>query len=362
MCNVLPIVWLTDSKLIVPELDRDFYESIPEFKKGYMDMYPETKFLGDIFVERIVDCNRSEKEKSAAFFSAGLDATTTLFRHIDERPDLISIWGSDIGYDNISGWSVVQSAIDHIAEDYGLHHCNIRSSFRLFDNEGVLHSTFAKQLKDGWWHGIQHSIGLMGHAAPYAWLHRITKIYFASTYSVDMGKVRCASYPTIDNYVRFCGTQMSHDGYELNRQKKVEYVVAYKQRTNINVHLHVCWESSEGTNCCHCEKCYRTIAGILVAGDDPKTYGFDINQDTLSDMKQYMMNNHHYSHTISLEWQAIQKVAREHKAKYSKELNWIITYNFIAPEKNWCRRKKNILYMMCHPKATVVSKFPRLYK
>lgn len=33
-------------------------------------------------------------------------------------------------------------------------------------DESVLDKDFKLILKDNWWHGIQHGIGLIGHAAP----------------------------------------------------------------------------------------------------------------------------------------------------------------------------------------------------
>ncbi|MCM1137466.1 MAG: hypothetical protein NC453_02655 [Muribaculum sp.] len=47
ICNVLPIIWLSDSTLEVNEIDKDFYESIPNFKMGYTKMYPMLKFKGN---------------------------------------------------------------------------------------------------------------------------------------------------------------------------------------------------------------------------------------------------------------------------------------------------------------------------
>ena len=42
VCNVLPLVWLSDALLEVPELDYAFYECIPQFKEGYCAMFPES--------------------------------------------------------------------------------------------------------------------------------------------------------------------------------------------------------------------------------------------------------------------------------------------------------------------------------
>ena len=34
LCNTLPIAWLTDSDIVLDEIDKDFHDSIAEFKKG----------------------------------------------------------------------------------------------------------------------------------------------------------------------------------------------------------------------------------------------------------------------------------------------------------------------------------------
>ena len=39
LCNILPIVWVYDADVYLEVCDKTFLESIPEFKKGYEDMY-----------------------------------------------------------------------------------------------------------------------------------------------------------------------------------------------------------------------------------------------------------------------------------------------------------------------------------
>ena len=56
VASVLPLIWLTDSELKVPELDERFYDSISDFKKGYVDMYPEAEFKGIVTVGQIRNC------------------------------------------------------------------------------------------------------------------------------------------------------------------------------------------------------------------------------------------------------------------------------------------------------------------
>ena len=37
-------------------------------------------------------------------------------------------------------------------------------------------------------------------------------------------------------------------------------------------------------NCSRCEKCYRTIIGIILANDDPNKYGFTVNENIYQQM------------------------------------------------------------------------------
>ena len=215
---VLPIIWLTNSALILSELDEDFYNCIPNVKKGYEEMFPESRFLGSIQVESVVKNTTAAGGNCAMLFSGGLDATQTMVSHLEECPHLISIWGSDIRYDNQDGWNAVYSHIADTAQRYCLPSAVVRSSFRAFDKEGLLDHDFSTQLRDGWWHGVKHGMGLLGHAAPYAFLKGLSSVYIASSNCPLDGQVRCASHPSIDNHVRFCGCQIVHDGYQFSRQ------------------------------------------------------------------------------------------------------------------------------------------------
>ena len=62
LCNFLPIAWVFDGEINVEECDKDFYLSIPEFKKGYIEMYPMIKFLGNLNVKNIKENKNAEKD------------------------------------------------------------------------------------------------------------------------------------------------------------------------------------------------------------------------------------------------------------------------------------------------------------
>ena len=348
VCNVLPIVWLTDSVLCVKELDQAFYDCIPNVRKGYETMFPESTFAGKIEVEKIVVCANPATGASAAFFSGGLDAVNTLVNHIEERPALISIWGSDIRYENADGWKIVHRGISEYAQKYALPDVVIRSAFREFDKENALHARFHEQLKDGWWHGVKHGIGLLGHAAPYAYLYGLSTVYIASTNCPTDGPVRCASDPLTDNQVRFANARVIHDGFEFSRQDKVRNVVDYVMRTGDQVSLHVCWESQTGSNCCRCEKCYRTMAGLIAEGADPVKYGFDAARESMPQMRDRLVKSKQMSPVLAkTQWRYIgdrikanQTIVRKHP--YWKYVKWMIKADFLHPETLYISRKKKI--------------------
>ena len=48
VCNVLPIVWLTDATLELDSIDSDFYGHIDDIRGGYEAMYPMLHFGGRV--------------------------------------------------------------------------------------------------------------------------------------------------------------------------------------------------------------------------------------------------------------------------------------------------------------------------
>lgn len=360
--NTLQIMWLADCELVIPELDRDFYESIPNFLEGFRNMYPEATFAGKLTVGKIVECVPEKSGESAAFFSGGLDATTTLLRHLDEKPHLLSIWGSDVAFDNEAGWQVVEKGLKGAAEQYGLPLAVIRSRFREFDDVVKLTQDFRGVLQTSWWYGIKHGIGLIGHAAPYAWLHGLNMVYIASSHCVEDGKVRCASDPTIDSNVAFCGSKVFHDAFELHRQKKTNYIAQYhREHPDTVINLHVCWKSNTGENCCSCEKCYRTMVGLWIAGVDPKVFGFQYDNRVFNHFYQLIALRDealepsfwtHMKNDLREKW---DDLADKH---YRKHLAWMLDFDFFNLEENECRKKYRATWKY---KQKIIDAFPRLY-
>ena len=320
--TILPLVWLTDAVLELKELDRDFYDCIPRVRKGYEAMFPYVDFRGSLQVKQILDFSVSGTTGAALLFSGGLDAVSSLTAHIREKPALISIWGADVPYQAEEGWNQVYRGIAEYKNQYGLPGCVIHSSFRDFDREPVLTETFREKMQDGWWHGLKHALSLLCHVAPYTYLHRMERVYIASSFTKADEPITCASNPYTDNEVRFAGTRVCHDGYAFNRLGKIHNVVSYVNETGNAVHLHVCWQSVNGFNCCRCEKCYRTMAGLIAEGADPVDYGFEDAHAGMRKMQSLLAWEGSRNGIIKARWGSIQERVLQNEAQIQKTAYW----------------------------------------
>lgn len=354
VCNILPIIWLTDTELVIEEIDKDFFESVEQFKNGYINMYPDFEFKGKVTAKKIVK-NTYNSNKSAVLFSGGVDAFTTLISHLEEKPELITLWGADITFENSEGWQVVEKQVESTAKLLDLDYNIIRTNLRSFTTEKQL-SNLIKQtnVKLGWWHDFQHGIGIISHAAPLAYQHGIGKVYIASSFTAaDIGHYTCASDPTIDNYVRFGSTIVIHDGYELNRQMKIHKICNFIENFPGSLPIRVCWESTGGKNCCHCEKCYRTMIGILAEGKNPQKFGFDLYNEAC---RRHMLH--------SLRYTLIAKHNFNRYGYIQKTLQERYTYQNCPEDLKWFYKMKITDHIPWHEKIYLktVSKLRKLKK
>ena len=274
LANFLPLVWIKNASIELPECDADFYDSIPEIKEGYKNMFPEISFEGIVSAGKLVKNTKAESGNSACMFSGGVDAFATLIRNVETRPALFMIIGADvrIGRDEAIGY--MKDVLHQNARDFDLPEmwCDttVRKVFRRMLLDHIVY-----KYGDSWWHGFQHGIGMLSHIAPLAWLHGIDTVFIASSFTAA-DKYTSASDPTIDNHVRFCGTRVIHDGYELSRIMKLGVISEYRKEKGYPDFIRVCIrpEWGKGKNCCRSEKCIRTILDLYSLRRDPADFGF----------------------------------------------------------------------------------------
>jgi len=325
LSNILPISWVNDAKVYLKELDKNFYNSIKNIKQGYINMHPNINFLGDLIIENVIENKNLASGGVLVFFSGGADSFSTLISHINENPQLLTVWGSDIMLDDIEGWNNVKEQINDVSLKFGVKKNIIKTNFRTFIRDNILDMLVKEKAGDGWWHGFQHGIGLIGQAAPIVFDDNITKIYIASSYCEKNKANSCASDPTIDNHFKVADCTVYHDQYELGRLEKIKKIIEYSNANKITPLIRVCWESRGGNNCCKCEKCYRTIYEILACGDNPNKYGFIFNDKINKKIKNYIMYKKILSQVEIAFWKEIKDAFLTRKSLIinNKEYKWI---------------------------------------
>ena len=94
--SMMCVTMLLGYGIKVPELDKTFYESVPKIKNAFHKMFPYAEFCFEINAEKLTDCSYEIQKVPSVFFSGGLDATSALIEHIDEKPLMINIYGGDL--------------------------------------------------------------------------------------------------------------------------------------------------------------------------------------------------------------------------------------------------------------------------
>lgn len=334
LSQVMPVAWVCDAEVRVPVLDRDFRDCLDAVEGGYRAMHPAVAFGGKLVAKRL-ETNAPAKGAAGrplACFSGGVDALATALRHLAEKPVLAGIWGSDVSWGDKGAWAPVEALIRTDAGKLSLESLVLRSSFRDLLRMGELDRLVAAS-GDNWWHGFQHGLGILGHLAPVAWKKGARTVYIASSFTAA-DTYTCASDPAIDNHVRFCGAAAVHDGYEWHRQDKVRRIVEHARETGVSFPLHVCWEKNGGDNCCHCEKCWRTMLALWVEGADPRDFGFagfdgfgSLGADIARDAKNFRM-------LAPARYGAIRERLRSRfeEKDIPAELQWLWNGGFAAPK------------------------------
>lgn len=329
VCNILPIAWLNNAIIDIPELDYTFYKSIKTIKKGYEKMLPNLKFKAKIKINKKVHNNYEVENRVATCFSGGVDSFSTLISRIEEKPDLVTIWGADIDFENEKGWNVVKEFVEEVGKENELKNVLIRTAVRRFIDNSELEKQYHDILNGDWWLVMQHGIGLLGNFAPYAYKYKLKTIYIPSTFTKDDDFV-CASNPNIDNNLKFGNTTVLHEGYQYTRQDKVKNICNYVKKNNKDIKIRTCFRSLDGDNCCKCPKCYMTLFAILSQGMDPNKFGFRFNDTILEKMKESLSIREFLTPIQRSLWKQIQDSCIENKEKFENDynINWIYNMDF----------------------------------
>lgn len=332
--NLLQLSWIVNCAVWVDEIDSVFYHQIPFIKNAFREMYPKYKFGGTLIPARIIDNFYESECKAVLLFTGGVDATTTFFRIQKEMPILLNTNGwyiEDLCNDSV--FDADKCYIDEFASKFNVIAHYVRSNFATFIRSSVIDREFGKTLKNSWWHGFQHSIAFLTCAAVVGYHYKTEKLFIGS--SLTFGQtITNVSDPRIDNEIKCCSMHTVHDAYELSRTDKIKFLIQKQSEYNILIPLRVC--SFRATNCCACEKCFRTMLAIVAEGGSISKFGFHLNDSILNSLKFFLDNNVNEVYPSKMpHWSAIISRMRENcdVLQCPEVLEFLEQYNF-KREKN----------------------------
>jgi len=367
--NVITFAWAMGADIYVKELDENFLKSLDKIKAIMKRWYPIFPFSTRIKVEKVTS-NSFDNNGCGLLFSGGLDSTASYIVHKNQKPNLIMVWGADIPPDRYDFLNKLENYYKKFAVQENVKINFVRTNMR-FLRESMLAFKFGKYLSDSsWWGALQHGVGLLGLCAPLTVTERIGTIFIASSHTQELFDYQWGSHPLIDNKVSWANVKVVHDGYELTRQEKIRNILKnYIENTGRYPLLRVCYSQFDDFNCNKCEKCSRTITGLVLENIDPNRCGFNIGSDFFDSLKQNLMER---KFILSLGrvflWKDIQKyIPKEmsHNLYNCKEFfRWLKDFEFSEVRQSNLDVKKYLAYLfhqMPENMQKAVLKFSRNY-
>lgn len=286
--NLIPFAWLMGTDVFIRDLDGSYFNSLNRIKEILKKWFPQCPFSTKLNVENIVS-NQFNNQKYGLLFSGGIDSTTSYIQHKNERPNLIMIWGADIPLARSQFWRKVWNIYAKTVIQENLKINYIKTNMRELLNEDRLDLELGRYFIANWWDNIQNGMAMIGITAPLTITNKIGTLLHASTYGQKF-TYPTFSHPLIENKLAWADIKIVHDGYQTSRQEKVGRVLKdYLGNNHHNFPIRVCYSQFQDLNCNNCEKCYRSIIGLVLENIDPNKYGFHITNNFFDFIKNYVI-------------------------------------------------------------------------
>jgi len=304
VCAVVQIAWATGADLYVEKLDETFLSSLSKIRKVFEGFYPKFSSSGNIHVQKII-ANKFNNKRTALLFSGGLDSIVSYIMHKDEHPILITLLKPGNSNYNKEYHNKVRDFHRKFAEQEGMdiHFIETKMTDELSDT--LNNKLLARDFKVfNWWGRVSHGLIFLGLCAPLA-VERIRKVILAPSYPK---KIRKPHGSHIFAYTDFSwgDVKVFYDVGDLTRQEKIMHVL--KANPQYHKYMRCCLFSNEGwpdlKNCGFCEKCLRTIAGLILEGIDPHECNFEIKNNVLDYIKNLFLAGSIQTNIFT--WEGIQ--------------------------------------------------------
>lgn len=222
-----------------------------------------------------------KQRQAGLFLSGGIDSLAALRAnkltypeiHPGTIKDCLFVHGFDIGGVVQRGMKYhvferAKTAMSRVVEDVNVNLIPIYTNIRHLCDERKL------------W--LEKFFGAVLASVAHAFASRLELVYIASSYDIP-NLVPCGSHPMLDPEYSSFDMRIKHRDLSLSRLDKLRIVAGWDVALN---NIRVCLANvQDRMNCGKCEKCVRTMLGLLAIGALDKTEAFvenDVSPDLLS--------------------------------------------------------------------------------
>jgi hypothetical protein len=274
LLNVAPLVWAHGLTLGVPFRHEPMEKGLERIRTKLRQFYPSMSWEGRIVFEGEAE-DAATYPGAMALYSGGLDSVHTVYRHFDEHPELVFL---DLMELPAAFRRDSLRKTQEFARAHQLSLTRVTTNLTTFLDRRRLNFGALRPLGHSWWTGVHYGMGMAGAAAPAAHVKQAGTVYFASSFSEEFN-VPGGSHPELEGNAAWPGSRVVHDSFDRTRQRKIEEVAAHRPLPAMRPFLQVCHRQIDGLlNCGTCEKCLRTMAGLMVEGELPADWGFEVDQ------------------------------------------------------------------------------------
>lgn len=368
---LLPVTYFYNVELVLPCMDKDLHERLPEIYNAYSKIYGpfKSEWRGKVVPGKIEENKpHSGNHDKIVFFSGGLDALSAGVNNPGEKTVLVSIpsiesQAKNEGLLRDEKFSLIKS-FSRISGSPWLLVSNNFNEDVFYDDEiqQNLKTRLALDSKsfnfDGWF-GIKY-LGNMCSVAPFAYARGIREFVMGSGFEQEGEKKENpegGANPELSDSIGFAGMHFAEqDELYTRRSVKTKNIIRWCNERHEKVKIWTCF-SDDSCQCGICSKCVRTQLNILCAGENPKEWGFErFSEKTLSHI---VRSYRYWEATPCWVWDICNSVSDTVKYPYCDEtLHWLKTIGY----KTYFQKANNLRKIRSLSRIFKIHRYPHYVK
>jgi hypothetical protein len=267
-----PALWAGEERIAVEgDLCPEFLDNVAVVTKVFQNWFPQISRTMTIEARKRSGAAMSQR-RSAFFFTGGVDSLAALRanrlnfpkHHPGSVQDGIIVFNLEV--EDPQAFQYALKTLTTVADDTGI--------------TLVPASTNIRALKEDWKFWWTAHMGPALCAIAHALSGRISSAIIASDYDVANMRPH-GSHPLVDPYFSSFDLKIRYDGTALSRLEKLKLLADWPAGLN---NMRVCNKQEQYQpgrfNCGECEKCLRTMLGLIAAGALEKTSAFPVRDLT----------------------------------------------------------------------------------